>query len=279
MNAMDSEMSIATHGVRFSYVITYRSDQGMRAANLRAVLHWLSEIPGIEVLLVEQDRTPRVTIETLPSNCTHYFVYNEGPFNKAWGLNVGFKYSCGTVVGFGDADLVINAATLTACYDWCSSEFEAVKPYDQLVDLTPEESRSVLDGDWNFKASRNGLQQNREGIGEYVCFCGGIFLMRRGVYEELGGLDERFLGWGGEDDAMTAKLSRLAKHCAVARNRIAYHLWHERSTSSRYLHSHYQQNLARTKWYAACDIQSLMLLCQQDRQSMGKSDKYGPYKF
>ena len=269
-------MSITTQGVRFSYVITFRSDLKTRAANLCAVLRWLSQIRGMEVVLVEQDRTPQVRIDTLPSNCTHYFVHNEGPFNKAWGLNVGFKRSSGAVVGFGDADLVTNAATLMACYERCHSEFEAMKPYDQLVDLTPEESRSVLGGDWNVKVDRKGLQRNREGIDEYVCFCGGLFLMRRGVYEELGGFDERFLGWGGEDDAMTSKLSRLVKRSGVARNQIAYHLWHERSTASRYFHPHYQQNLARTKWYAACDTQSLMLLCQQDRQSMGKSDKYGP---
>ncbi len=109
-----------------------------------------------------------------------------------------------------------------------------------------------------------------------MSFCGGLFLMRRGTYEDLGGFDERFLGWGGEDDAMTSKLSRLVKCSGVARNQIAYHLWHERSRASRYFHPHYQQNLARTKWYAACDTQSLMLLCQKDRQNMGRSDKYSP---
>jgi hypothetical protein len=266
------------NGVRFSYVITFRSNLETRAANLCAVLSWLSQIRNMEVVLVEQDRTPQVTTDTLPSNCTHYFVHNEGPFNKAWGSNVGFKQSSGVVVGFGDADLVTNAATLMTCYEQCHSEFEAMKPYDELVDLTLEESRSVSGGDWNFKVDRKGSQRNREGIAEYVCFCGGLFLMRRGIYEELGGFDERFLGWGGEDDAMSLKLARLAKRSGVAKNRVAYHLWHERSAASRYLHPHYQQNLARKEWYATCDIQSLKLLCQEDRQSMGRPDKYGPCK-
>jgi GT2 family glycosyltransferase len=269
-------MSIVTNGARFSYVMTFRSDRDRRIANLCAVLRWLSQIRGMEVVLVEQDRTPQVTSDILPSNCTHYFVHNDGPFNRAWGMNVGFKRSSGAVVGFADADLITNATALVDCYERCRSEFEAVKPYDQLVDLTPEESRSILNGDWNVEADRKEPQRNREGIGEYVCFCGGLFLIRRSTYEELGGFDERFLGWGGEDDAMTSKLSRLVKNSGGARHQIAYHLWHERSIASRYFHPHYQHNLARMKWYAACDTQSLILLCQQDRQSMGRSDKYGP---
>jgi hypothetical protein len=265
---------MTTQGSRFSYVITYRSDRKMRSDNLFAVLRWLSHLRDLEVLLVEQDRIPQVAVDALPSNCTHHFVFNEGPFNKGWGLNVGFKRSSGTVVGFGDADLVTNAGALIACYERCYSEFEALKPYDQLVDLTPEESLSVLNGDWEVQADRTGQPRNREGSGEYVCFCGGLFLMRRGVYDSLGGFDERFLGWGGEDDAMSWKLSRLVKHSGVATNHIAYHLWHERSAASRYFHPHYQQNLARVKWYAASDAENLRLLCQQDRQEMGRPDKY-----
>jgi hypothetical protein len=268
-------MSRVTQVAQFSYVITYRSDQGIRAANLCAVLHWLCEMRGVEVLLVEQDRTPHLVSDVLPPNCTHYFVYNDGPFNRSWGLNVGFKRSSGSVVGFGDADLVTDARSLMACYERCQQEFEAIKPYDQLVDLSPEESKCILDGNWKIDADRKRIPRDREAIGEFVCFCGGMFLMRRRVYEQLGGFDERFLGWGGEDDAMTSKLSRLAKRSGVVTNQIAYHLWHERYPT-RYFHRHYQENLARAKWYVACDTQSLRQLCQQDGHAIGRPDKYRP---
>jgi len=254
--------------------MTFRSDLDIREANLRAVLRWLSHIPSIEVVLVEQDCAPRVKAQTLPANCKYYFARNRGAFNKAWGLNVGFKQSSGTVIALGDADLITDAATLMLCYGKCQSEFEAMKPYDRLIDLTREESQPVLDGACSIAANRNGQPRNREAIREFVCFCGGLFLIRRDDYEELGGFDERFLGWGGEDDAMTAKLSRLAKRRGVVRNRTAYHLWHERNRNSRYFHPYYQQNRARTKWYATCDTQSLMLLCQQDRRTMGQPDRY-----
>jgi len=260
--------------VQYSYVITYRSDQEIRATNLFAVLRWLSELRDIEVVLVEQDRGPQLKAGALPANCTYHFVHNEGPFNKAWGLNVGFKQSSGTVIGFGDADMVMDAAALLTSYERCRGEFDAIKPYERHVDLTREESQSVRDGNWNFNPDRTGLPRDREGIGESICFCGGLFLIRRSVHEELGGFDERFLGWGGEDDAMTSKLARLGKHRASATDQTACHLWHEREIAARYFHPNYHHNVARVNWYSTCDVQSLAQLCRQDRQSMGRPDKY-----
>lgn len=245
----------------------------MRVANLRAVLGWLSGMPEIEVVLVEQDHRPQLTAAALPSNCRYHFVRNEGPFNKAWGLNVGFRNSSGAVAAFGDADMMMSSTALVACYERCRTEFEAMKPYDAHVDLTPEESECVRGGNWHLRPGREG-QPNREGIGEFVCFCGGLFLIRRDIYEELGGFDERFLGWGGEDDAMTSKLLRLGKYSGTASNQVACHLWHERNIVTRYFHPHYHRNVARVNWYSTCDDQSLMQLCQQDRQSMGRPDKY-----
>ena len=47
--------------MNFSYVIPYRSDEGKRAANLRAVLDWVSSrLPAVELVLVEQDRERQV---------------------------------------------------------------------------------------------------------------------------------------------------------------------------------------------------------------------------
>ena len=52
--------------------------------------------------------------------------------------------------------------------------------------------------------------------------------MRRNLYNALGGFDERYLGWGAEDDAITVKLQRMTTELAVLEGRAAVHLWHER---------------------------------------------------
>ena len=73
---------------------------------------------------------------------------------------------------------------------------------------------------------------------------------------------------------MSSKVYRLGKSCGLATNNVAYHLWHERPVSSRYLHANYQQNLERARWYAKCDVDDLRRLCQADRQTMGRSDRF-----
>jgi GT2 family glycosyltransferase len=75
----------------------------------------------------------------------------------------------------------------------------AVKPYRSIVDLAREETKRVRDGDWRFVPRRSsGTPPNREGQGENVVFCGGLFLIHRDTYFALGGFDERLLGWAAK---------------------------------------------------------------------------------
>lgn len=61
---------------------------------------------------------------------------------------------------------------------------------------------------------------------EYPFANSGVVAMPRAAFEAVGGFDQRFRGWGGEDDAMRAALETL--WCPPTRIGIAYHLWHPR---------------------------------------------------
>lgn len=90
-----------------SYIITYRAtDDPARRANLEAVLAWLRLQPLAQVIVVEQDVAP--TLGDLASfpNLLSLFAYNPGPFNKSWGFNVGVRASRGSLLAFGDADVL-----------------------------------------------------------------------------------------------------------------------------------------------------------------------------
>ena len=259
----------------YSYVIPYRADSlREREENLRCVLRRLSRLPELEVVLVEQDAVSRVDSRSLPSNCVHFFIKNAGPFNKAWGVNVGYKRSSGDVIAFGDADVIVNTQVLTPCFGVCSRGIAAVRPFDRWVDLTRGESRKMIDGDEEPSVVRSPQSVDREGIGEFISFCSGLFMIRRDVYSQLGGFDESFVGWGGEDDAMTLKLARSGLSTQILEGETAFHLWHERSHHSRYGHPHYAQNVERLKHYTACSDEELQLMCRQGRLSMGDVSKY-----
>ncbi len=57
---------------------------------------------------------------------------------------------------------------------------------------------------------------------------GGLTLIPRQHFEAVGGLDERFVGWGGEDDAMASSLDTLCGEHDRLQEAI-YHLWHPNS--------------------------------------------------
>lgn len=54
---------------------------------------------------------------------------------------------------------------------------------------------------------------------------GGFVLVRRGAWDAVGGLDERFAGWGGEDISLARALDTVAGPHARLRQRC-WHLWH-----------------------------------------------------
>lgn len=61
---------------------------------------------------------------------------------------------------------------------------------------------------------------------EYPFANSGVVAIPRAAFDAVGGFDERFKGWGGEDDAMRAALETIWE--PPTRIGIAYHLWHPR---------------------------------------------------
>ncbi len=192
-----------------SYILTYRQGEGpQRRDNLAAVLGWLAQYPQFEPIVVEQDDAPRLTGALPHPRCTHVFAYNPGPFNKSWGFNVGFRCSQSPWLAFADADVIVGAS-LPETLAYLESGYQLVKPYRRLLDLDPEESRRVAAGEFDWLPPRaDGVAINREAGGEYIVFAGGVFLITRAAFMRVGGWDERFRGWGGEDNAMSYQLER-----------------------------------------------------------------------
>jgi predicted glycosyltransferase involved in capsule biosynthesis len=257
-----------------SIVTTFRGNGGARERNLAAVLDWLRPIPEAEIIVVEQDCQPSMEAALAARGISYCFAFNPGPFNKSWGLNVGFRHCRAEVVVFADADLILNRNALESSIALCRSEFDAVKPYDRLIDLTLEETQQVLTGQHLVREYRSGEKPNREGIGEFICFCGGLFVVRREVFEELGGFDERFTGWGGEDDAMTIKLQTLLSSTHVIAGQTAWHLWHERQRDSSIFRSLYRKNCGLLHQYRRMGKSRMMTICEIHRQTMGEIHRY-----
>ncbi len=90
----------------------------------------------------------------------------------------------------------------------------------------------------------------------------------------MGGFDERYLGWGAEDDAMTLRMQRLTADVAMMEGRAAIHLWHERNDASTFGNPHYPENLGMLKRLATLTDDGLRFQCDLQRQIMGHPGKY-----
>lgn len=256
---------------KYSFIVSFRDDGRGRWDNLLAVLNWYSGLTDTELLLVEQDERTRIDSSCLPESVNHLFIYNPGSFNKSWAFNVGAMRARGTVLGIVDADLLVEAAVIQECFEQCHAEFQAVNPYAVLVDLDRE--RTNLFQRTSRLSTKGEDTLNRDYKGEYLCFCGGLYVVRKDAYLEVGGRDERFLGWGGEDDAMSVKLELLG-NIAVNRSAVAYHLFHDPTLMGPGSRLLYRKNLALLEEYRRMTKTELWILCKQHRQTMGNPDKY-----
>ena len=266
--------------VKASYMITYREGDGPeRGDNLRAVLGWLCGFPGVEVIVVEQDTVPRFTPEETPALFRHLFAYNPGPFNKSWGFNVAFRHASSAILAFGDGDVIVPGEQMAQALDACARAYAAVNPYRRIVDLTPEESSVVRQGAFDFSPARAPQSApNREGIGEKVVFCGGVFAVRRDAFVHLGGWDERFRGWGGEDDALSYLVQRARVPAIELDVRTALHLWHPRTHEQTFGQPDYAANRQRLAEYRDYSDEQLRRLAEILMQCSGNREKYRPFR-
>ena len=128
---------------------------------------------------------------------------------------------------------------------------------------------------------------DRSAQGEHAPFCGGIVVMQRAVAARVGGWDERFLGWGAEDDAMTVKLQRAGVPMRVFDDTGGFHLEHRRAGNHEaadhapqdhapHDHPHYVDNLGLLRQWHHLPDAAFQQLCEVSWQLMGDPDMHRP---
>ena len=259
--------------MKLSFLTTYRGGDKSRLMNLENVIRTIStDFPDWEIVVVEQDEKSTLSEHPLVKAINYLHVFNMGPFNKSWGMNVAFKQSCGDVLVVSDADMIVEAEDLSRAVNACESELDAVRPYGQLIDMTAEQTAEYMQYAELPVRPEKSRGYNREHASESLCMAGGIFVITREFFARTGGMDERFSGWGGEDDAMSIKLQRMSARTAIAKNTLGWHLWHPRE--SRYEHEDYLRNSQLLQQYRDMNKTDIALLCRNQYTRIGNVNKY-----
>jgi hypothetical protein len=247
---------------KITYVIAYqhRSD---RLQNLRRVLEWLQPFQGLEILIIEQDKKSKIA--ELNLRAKHIFIKSNMPFDKAWAFNVATRYVTTPIIIFGDSDLVMHPNAFIQAVQQLDF-YDCVNPYNSVVDLTPQESQMDLN---------TVLQINRIGRGEAaddiqkVPLCGGIIMFKKEKLYEIGGWNQDFIGWGGEDDFQSLKVKTFLTHTTLPNK--CYHLYHDKAQIDMKL---YQRNLQILNHFQNATKDQLKKHIEMSLPNIGKLNQF-----
>ncbi|RBP50646.1 glycosyltransferase [Arenicella xantha] len=257
---------------RFSYLITYRESDASRRNNLRYLLNQLARDSSLEIILVEQDVSPHFEVGD-QTNLRYIFVENAGSFNKSWGLNIAAKHANCERLILADSDMLIDALALQEMSQLMAGDVDAINPYTALIDLDEHETQQLLSNASAVHIERSDALLNRKSIGQNPPFCGGVFAVTRALFEVCGGMDERFEGWGGEDDAISKRVAHFASNM-ISLDHQAYHLWHPPS-APRLEESHdYIRNLGLLTLYYERPQSFYQQVAQADSATNASEAKY-----
>jgi len=214
-----SEPSVIKAVPEVTFVIGHRGLD--RFPHLEATLASIAGQVGasIECIVVEQDVTPQIQ-NRLPAWVRYVHSPTpdtEAPYNRAMAFNVGVQAASAELLILHDNDMPVPCDYAVANLSRMTKGFEVINLKRFVFYLDPSTSRKVSARKAiSWRPGIDHILQNLEG--------GGSIAITRAAYFAIGGMDESFVGWGGEDNefwerALTRKVYPYGSMPLI-------HLWH-----------------------------------------------------
>lgn len=188
---------------QLSIIIAYKEDSEYR----KEIFHWQISrykkiFSNVDIVIGEDD-----------SNHDH--------FCKARAINNAVKNSRYDNLFIVDIDLVVEKSAIEKGIKVINKHCYII-PYGSWWKLSKDNTRAVLDNKAQFNISPQGRLckvHPRRGTG--------IHIISKHNFYAAGGYDERFIGWGGEDNAFGIAVRTMCKQKSlILKDYTAYHLWH-----------------------------------------------------
>lgn len=193
---------------RISILIPYKSDAGYRDRNF----HWTKK--RYELLL------PNAEI------CVGYS--NTNPFCKSSAVNKAAELATRDIFVIADIDIVCNLSQIAKSI-LALSKFPWIIPYSRINYLSLEETFKLHKMNPNIDI--NSIEFTNYSTPKSIS--GAINIVPRKYFEKVGGFDERFKGWGCEDDAFQMSLNSLYGPCGKINNTL-WHMYHPPANRDNY---------------------------------------------
>lgn len=141
---------------------------------------------------------------------------NEGVWNVSAARNAGVRESGADIVAVIDADTYIPLEQVDESIRLAAERYSLVKPFSLYGYLTEDATERYYAGsmdepEWIHTPTAH--------------FIGGAYVMRRDLWDAVGGFDEEFVGYGGEDNAFQIACERTLNPTGYVEG-LGYHLYH-----------------------------------------------------
>ena len=202
-----------------SFIIGHR---GMsRLPHLLATLRSIAAQRGaaVECIVVEQDVISQLgphlpiwvrLVHTPPPS-------SDMPYCRSWAFNIGARHARSAVLVLHDNDLLVPMDYAAHLVNRVLQGYEVVNLKRFIFYLTQAHTEAVFDGRAGLSDSApDVIVQNTEG--------GGSIAITRVGFDQIGGMDESFIGWGGEDNEFWERAQTVRMW--PWGNLQLVHLWH-----------------------------------------------------
>jgi glycosyltransferase involved in cell wall biosynthesis len=178
----------------------------LRALNLQDLSRW-----RYRLVVVEQDSAPQLEATLAPLCDRYIFAYNPGPYNRGWAFNIGAVHggpSTGALCLI-DADFLVQPDFLSVgLRSMHEGGHRALLPYSKVVYLDEASTRRAIEARFNEPSGRLDVKNYQGRV--FTTSQGGSMWVEAALFQEVGGYEERFRGWGREDREFWHRLSQAA---------------------------------------------------------------------
>ena len=185
-------------------VLAHRDNAGRATENLMYLVGYYNEFfsSRMTIVIVEQAAQPTIDPATLPANCKHVLLRDDGPFNRERCFDTGMRNSNprGRFLILSDSDIYLETLDIRANLRMCE-EYDCATGFTEITDLTGEESLQLRGTNTTrgLVIAKRAVRRGNERLGCYV-------FVRSESTGVLGGLNES--GWGKVDSLDSLELMR-----------------------------------------------------------------------
>lgn len=232
---------------KVSIIIPFQTDNGPRAEAFKWIVQYYNRVmPEAELCLGTIDHDE---------------------INKSKAVNFAAKKATREIFVIADADVVYDPKLIVEAIKELK-EAAWVVPFTEIYDINRSKTEGLLQTTPSWPMDVKAKDCTKANW-IYKGFAGKLFVIPRVNFEAVGGFDERFIGWGGEDDAFSLSIQTLCGKL-VNLNGGLYHLWHPSSSYKTNPHGKVNADLLN-RYKRASGNKKQMLKLIHER-------KYGPEK-